>query len=427
MAFPPYVPKLCQKRPHIKLYFSSVEYDIFINLIEGIPITKRTGGAVIYEIPALRKGEEAALDRIEDLRRQLRYYVAEPRRWVGSLRRVLGAKAIQGSNSIEGFDVSVEDALAAIEGDQPAEAAAGDWQAVRGYQRAMTYVIQLAHDQHFELSPSLIRSLHFMMTEYTLDAGPGLWRPGPIWVRDDASGEVVYEAPESTEVPGLIDELVEQMDGAKDCPAMVKGAMAHLNLVMIHPFRDGNGRMARCLQTLMLAREQYLSPEWMSIEEFLGANTQAYYEILANVGQGSWRPEHDARPWIRFCLRAHFIQAVSVLRRARESEEIWVAIDELRTERGLPERSMGSLFDAAIGLRIRNASYRKDVELVEQEEITNQTATNDLKRMVNAGLLIQKGSKRGTYYIGSPDLELIRQRVRADRQPIDDSALFTAI
>ncbi len=382
---------------------------------------------MVYEIPELRKGEEAALGRIEDLRRQLRYYVAEPRRWVGSLRRVLGAKAIQGSNSIEGFNVSVEDALAAIEGDQPTEAGASDWQAVRGYQRAMTYVIQLAHDQHFEFSPGLIRSLHFMMTEYTLDAGPGLWRPGPIWVRNDASGEVVYEAPESGEIAGLIDELVEQMDGAKQCPAMVKGAMAHLNLVMIHPFKDGNGRMARGLQTLMLAREQYLSPEWMSIEEFLGVNTQAYYDILGQVGSGSWHPENDARPWVRFCLRAHFIQAMSVLRRAHESEAIWVAIEELRTEKGLPERSIGSLFNATIGLRIRNASYRKDVELVEQEEITNQTATNDLKRMVNAGLLIQKGSKRGTYYIGSPDLELIRHRVRADRQPIDDSELFTTV
>lgn len=380
---------------------------------------------MIYAIPDMREGEEAALERIEDLRRQLRYYVAEPRRWVGSVRRVLGAKAVQGSNSIEGFNVSVEDALAAIEGGQPTDSGASDWQAVRGYQRAMTYVIQLAHDQHFELSPSLIRSLHFMMTEYTLDAGPGLWRPGPIWVRNDATGEVVYEAPGSDEVAGLVDELVEQLAGASDCPAMVKGAMAHLNLVMIHPFRDGNGRMARCLQTLMLAREQYLSPEWMSIEEFLGANTQPYYEILADVGEGSWRPQNDARPWVRFCLRAHFIQAVSVLRRARESEAMWVAIDELRAERGLPERSIGSLFDAALGLRVRNASYRRDVELVEQEEITNQTATNDLRKMVTAGLLVQKGSKRGTYYVGSPDLELIRRRVRAGRQPIDSTELFS--
>lgn len=379
---------------------------------------------MVFETPEITAADEAALERIEELRRQLRYYVAEPRRWVGSVRRVLGARAIRGSNSIEGFNVSVEDALAAIEGEEPSDAGVSDWQAVMGYRRAMTYVIQLAHDKHFALSASLIRSLHFMMTEYDLDAGSGLWRPGPIWVRNDATGELVYEAPENEAVPELIDELIDALAAGPDCPPMVRGAMAHLNLVMIHPFRDGNGRMARCLQTLMLAREQILAPEWMSIEEFLGANTQSYYDILADVGHGSWHPEGDARPWVRFCLRAHFIQAASVLRRVKESEAMWLEVDDLRHEKGLPERCIGGLFEATIGLKIRNASYRKDVELVELEEITNQVATNDLRRMVNAGLLYQRGSKRGTFYVATELLEGVRQRVRADRAPIDASLLF---
>ena len=174
----------------------------------------------------------------------------------------------------------------------------------------------------------------------------------------------------------------------------------------------------------MLAREQILSPEWMSIEEFLGANTQPYYDILADVGRGVWRPEGDARPWVRFCLRAHYIQAASVLRRARESEAIWARLDDLRESKGLPERSVGSLFDAAIGLRIRNASYRKDVELVELEEITNQVATNDLRKMVDAGLIDQRGSKRGTYYVASSILTQIRESVRANREPIDATSIF---
>jgi Fic family protein len=379
---------------------------------------------MIYQTPTTEAGEELALEKIAHLRRELRYYVAEPRRWVGSLRRVLGARAIQGSNSIEGFDVSVEDALAAIEGDEPAEASEADWLAVLGYRRAMTYVLQLAHDSHFEYSPALIRSLHFMMTEYTLDAAPGLWRPGPIWVRNDATGEVVYEAPESDEVPMLIDELVAELKADEDIPPMVRGAMAHLNLAMIHPFRDGNGRMARCLQTLALAREQVLSPEWMSIEEFLGANTLAYYAILAEVGKGRWQPDGDARPWVRFCLRAHYIQAVSVLRRAREAERTWVGVEELREAHRLPERVVSSLFDAATGLRIRNALHRRNVELNELEAISHQVATNDLRSMVNAGLIVQRGAKRGTYYVAAPPLIEIRERVRGNRQPVDADSLF---
>ena len=216
---------------------------------------------MIYQTPALGREEQHALAKIAEVQRDLRYYVAEPRRWVGSVRRVLAARAIQGSNSIEGFHVSVEDAIAAVEGEEPEEAALVDRQAVLGYRRAMTYVIQLADDPQFAYAPALIRSLHFMMTEYTLDASPGRWRPGPIWVRNDATREVVYEAPEADLIPDLVDELVAAL--AKDAipPAMVRAAMAHLNLVMIHPFRDGNGRMSRCLQTLVLAREQILAQE----------------------------------------------------------------------------------------------------------------------------------------------------------------------
>jgi Fic family protein len=379
---------------------------------------------MIYEPPEVGAGEQAALERIEELKQQLRFRVAEPRRWLGSVRRVLSARAIQGSNSIEGYEVSVEDALAAVEGSEPSEASERDWHAVLGYRRALTYVLQLAQDPHFEHSPALIRSLHFMMTEYALEASPGLWRPGPIWVRNDATGEIVYTAPESEEVPGLIDELIVQLEGHDDLPAMVKGAMAHLNLVMIHPFRDGNGRMARCLQTLALARDRILSPEWMSIEEYLGANTQAYYDILAEVGQGAWRPEGDARPWVRFCLQAHYAQAEIVLRRVRESERLWGAVDELREARGLPERVISTLFDAATGLRVRNASHRRNVELNELTEISNQVATNDLGAMVKAKLLDKQGTKRGTYYVAAEQLAKLKEKAR-DHAPMNDgNSLF---
>src|SRR5437763_12024792 len=103
----------------------------------------------------------------------------------------------------------------------------------------------------------------------------------------------------------------------------VRAAMAHLNLVMIHPCRDGNGRMARCLQSLVLARGGVLAPVFMSIEEYLGRNAEEYYAVLGQVGKGTWQPHNDARPWIRFTLKAHLRQARTLLRRVRESERLW--------------------------------------------------------------------------------------------------------
>lgn len=378
---------------------------------------------MVYQTPELGPEEESALLAIDRVRKELRYRTAEPRRWLGSVRRVLAARAIQGSNSIEGYNVSVEDAIAAIDGADLAEAHLLDAQAVSGYRRALTYVINLARDEHFEYSAALIRSLHFMMTEYSLDAWPGRWRPGPIWVRHEASGDVVYEAPEHEMIPDLIGELVTELNTEAVTPAMVRGAMAHLNLVMIHPFRDGNGRMSRCLQTLVLGREKILAQELSSIEEYLGRNTARYYEVLAEVGRGAWNPSNDARPWMRFCLQAHYVQAESVLRRLRESEQMWIEVEQLRATAHLPERANAALLDATMGLRVRNASYRAQLRGW-GEEISNQVATTDLKAMVNAGLLRSRGKNRGAYYEAAEPLVSVRVEARRTRQPIDTTTLF---
>lgn len=390
----------------------------------AIAVSTRSGVLhMVYKTPDLGPEEEAALRAIADVRNQLRYTTADLRRWVGSVRRVLAARAIQGSNSIEGYHVSVEDALAAIDGDDLAEAGTTDAQAISGYRRAMTYVINLSQDEHFTYSPDLLRGLHFMMTEYSLEAWPGRWRPGPIWVRNDATGQVVYTAPDSAAVPALIDELVADLDAEATTPAIVRAAMAHLNLVMIHPFRDGNGRMSRCLQTLVLARERVLAQELSSIEEYLGRNTARYYEVLAGVGQGSYNPANDALPWVRFCLEAHYVQAESVLRRVRESQEMWIEVEKLREAARLPERVTAALLDATIGLRVRNSSYRAQLRGW-GEEISNQAATTDLRAMVNAGLLRTHGRNRGAYYDAAEALVKVRGEARKARQPIDTSRLF---
>jgi Fic family protein len=379
---------------------------------------------VIYATPQLGFGESAALEKVEALRDEMRYYVAsEPRRWFGSVARVLRARAIQGSNSIEGYNVSVEDAIAAVEGEDPSEAGDEDWRAILGYRSALTYVLQLARDPYFEYSPALIRSLHFMITEYSLDAGPGLWRERPVWVRNDATGEVVYAAPDEGLVPGLVAELVSDLQADGAVHPIVKGAMAHLNLVMIHPFRDGNGRMARCLQTLVLTREHILNPEFCSIEEYLGRNTDSYYRVLAQVGRGRWQPDGDALPWVRYCIEAHWVQAMSVLRRIRESETMWIRLKELVDDAGLPERTLAALLDAAVGIRVRNASYRALLESWD-EAISNQVATTDLRAMVDRGFLQQEGKKRGTSYVAGPPVREMRNELRAARDGIDATSLF---
>lgn len=369
---------------------------------------------MIFGVPDLRDDELEVLSLLADQRGQLRDRVAEPRRWTGSLRRMAFARAVQGSNSIEGYNASLDDVVAAVEGEPTLDADQETQFALGGYRDAMTYVLQLARSGEPKVDEGLVKSLHFMMLGYDLAKNPGQWRPGDIYVRNDDSGEIVYQGPPSDDVPELITEMLTAL--AQDTsPVLVRAAMAHLNLVLIHPFSDGNGRMARCLQTLVLACDRVLAPLFSSVEEFLGRNTQAYYDVLAEVGAGSWNPDRDARPWIRFILRAHYLQVRTMLRRRQEVEEIWNGCLALTEEKGLPERCATALIDSAYGLRIRRGSYRTAVETGTGDEISLQTATRDLQAMADRGLLEPVGERRNRYYLaGSKPLELQR-KVRAER------------
>lgn len=370
---------------------------------------------MLFECPELDDRELEVLKRIEQLREELRFaIVQEPRRWTGSLRRVLFAKNIQSSNSIEGYNVSLEDAVAAVEGEDPVQATRRNWQAVAGYRNAMTYVLQLANDPDFVYSEAIIKSLHYMMLAHDLDKSPGNYRPGFIYIRASQSGEIVYEGPDREKIRPLMAELVEALNGDDGKPAMIRAAMAHLNLVLIHPFKDGNGRMARGLQTLVLGREGILEPTFSSIEEYLGVNTADYYKVLAEVGRGYWQPENDVRPWIRYSLKAHHIQARTLLRRLKESEKLWDLLTRAIEQRGLPERTVFVMFDAARGLRVRRATYQP------QAEISENTATRDLKLLVDKGMLVPSGERRGRFYVASDDLKDIRRQSLEVRYPVED-------
>jgi Fic family protein len=375
---------------------------------------------MIFHSTNLDQAELAVLAETDRLREELSYAARTPRRWYGLLRRSTFARVIQGSNSIEGYNVTVDDAMAAVEGEDPIDQKNEAWMAVSGYRTAMTFVLQKAEDQFFSFSAELLKALHFMMVGYDLKRNPGRWRPGPIYVRDDSTGEQVYEGPPWEMLPGLLDEFLADLNAVDGTPPLVRAAMAHLNLVMIHPFSDGNGRMARCLQTLVLARTGVTAPLFSSIEEYLGRNTRAYFDVLAEVGGGAWHPERDAKPWIRFCLTAHYRQAMTLLRRTREIQKICDQIESILKRLQLPERAVLALADAALGYRVRNTTYRNAAD------VSEAVAGNDLRGLVKAKLLEAHGEKRGRFYRASPLIKEIRAKVAEPKtipDPFKDSSI----
>jgi fido (protein-threonine AMPylation protein) len=214
-----------------------------------------------------------------------------------------------------------------------------DWRALEGYQRAMRYGSSRFGDAAFKYNKDVILALHFMITEHNPSAEPGRLRVRNVQVQD-VHGEVVYEPPEPIQVSALMDELLNSLNCTDDTPAVIRAAIVHLNIIRIHPFQDGNGRTARCLQALVLMRSGFIIPEIASLEEYIGQHIRSYNEALHSTGR-RWQPQADTRLWINFCLKAHYVQAAALLRKLTELEDLR---HELQTRLGgNRELSVGAL------------------------------------------------------------------------------------
>jgi len=318
--------------------------------------------------------------------------------WLGQLRRQVRASTMQSSVSIEGFNVPAGEAARIVAGDEVPEAHDADRAALASYARAMDHVGTMAIDPHFRWLDRVILDLHFDACAFQRDHFTGLWRTGPIFVTSPTGGPPAYTGPDADVVPTLMGEVVGWLhDDDLDAHVAVRAAMAHLHLVSVHPFADGNGRIARIVQSLVLARAGLLAPEFSSIEEYLGRNTTDYYHVLAQVQGGRYQPTRNAAPWVRFCVAAHIQQARQRLDQIAAAATRWTALEELVESHGWPDRLVialeQSLFDGA-----ERKAYAAEAD------ISLATATTDLRRLADADLISQRGRTRSTKYIATQTL-----------------------
>jgi Fic family protein len=352
---------------------------------------------MLFPTSPLSDLDQRILDEIDQMRHELRHHIRnQPAKWTDGLRRFLTADAIAASNSIEGFKVSTQDAEDLMEGEHDVDVSEENRAETLAYQHMMTYIQALHDTEDFVYSKGLLNALHWMLQGHRNSPRKpaGRWRSGPVYVTDPRDPDVAaYTAPDAAGVPDLMTELVDSLNNPDDNPPLIRAAMAHLNLVSIHPWADGNGRMSRSLQTLIIAREGILAPEFSSIEAWLGrpGNTWEYYKELGWRGP-VYDPDQDASGWIELNLLAYHQQAQTVRKRLDRSAQAWRDLASFADDTRLDERLVTALHDVAVTGRVRRLRYQH------AEGLSLQQAQRDLRDLVTAGLLTPFGRTRARHY-----------------------------
>lgn len=356
---------------------------------------------MLYPTPALTSDDERVLDAIGRMRDALRHQVrVTPAKWTAGLRKFLTADAVAASNSIEGFKVATVDVEDLMEGERDVEVSEENREETLAYQRMMTYVQTLHDVEDFSYGKGLLNALHWMLQghRHSPRKPAGQWRRGPVYVTDARDPSIAaYTAPDAGHVPALMSELVDWLNSDDGSHPLVRAAMAHLHLVSVHPWADGNGRMSRSLQTLMIAREGVLAPEFSSIEGWLGrpGNTWEYYRELNSRGS-EYVPDQDVSSWVRFNLTAYHQQAQTVRSRLDRSGRVWGELAAFAETTDLDERAVTALHDVAMAGRVRRSRYEQ------AEGLSLQQAQRDLRDLVTAQVLVPVGRTRARYYTAGP-------------------------
>lgn len=223
----------------------------------------------------------------------------------------------------------------------------------------------------------------------------GAWRDGrsgPMQVVSGAFGreKVHYEAPAFDRLAADMSAFLTWFDDASDIDPVLKAALAHLWFITIHPFDDGNGRIARAIADMMLARSEKSPQRFYSMSAQIRLERSAYYDILEETQRG----DLDVTAWLTWflaCLGRAIDGAEGVLSHVLRKARFW----ETMKDQPLNERQrkvIGLLLDEFEG-KLTNAKWTK------LTGASSDTSLRDITDLLRRGILVRdEGGGRSTSY-----------------------------
>lgn len=314
------------------------------------------------------------------------------RAWV---RTVHGTTRIEG-NSLN--DIEVEEVL-----ERSAPARQKDALEVVATREALSFVEGLGRRRALRVDEQVIREIHRrVLDDIDPMLRPGEYRRGENRVAD-AGGTLIFSTPVSGDVPDLMHRFGRWLrEGADDRAPFVASALAHLELVAIHPFYDGNGRTARALSRLILIRGGYALNGLVSLDAYLDLQRREYFAALRSSLGRTYERGYDATPFVRYFVGAIAGAAEHVLSRIKGVSELLRVLQRGTVSGEIGAPVVDGLVYAWVNGSIRPADYRA----ISQR--TGPSTTRDLQQAVAAGYLVPTGETRTRRYLAGPKLQAVQ-------------------
>jgi len=302
-------------------------------------------------------------------------------------------RTVHHGTHIEGNELNISEASAVLKG-QPVVGRDRDIQEIINYRNVINFLDFVATGEvsKGKVTQDVVKKIHALTVGKLLpDAQCGAYRKTQVVVKNSQTGEVTFRPPPAIEVPYQMEAFLTWLSEVPkdEIHPVLKAGIVHYELVRIHPFIDGNGRMARATATLVLFLENYDIKKFFSLEEYFDHDASNYYEALKSASGG------DLSKWLEY-----FTQGLAI-----ELTRIKEKVQRLSTDIHLKEKLGGkqvflSERQIAIMEYIQRVGYVQNQSFKELfPKISEDTILRDLHDLMKKGIIKKEGKTKAARYM----------------------------
>jgi Fic family protein len=311
--------------------------------------------------------------------------------WEKEFREDAIVRSVYHGTHIEGNQLQKNEAKDVLRG-KDVMARARDIQEVINYRKVIDFIDDAAKNKRDTLTEEFILKLHTLIVEKILaPQEAGQYRTKQVVIKNSETGEVTFRPPIPLEVPYLMKEFLHWVNRTSrdDMHPILKAGIAHHELVRIHPFIDGNGRVARIISTFILLMGGYDIRRFFSLEEYYDKDAFAYYENLQKASSG------DMNTWLEY-----FTFGASV-----EFERVKDKILRLSKDARLKEK-FGGQQRFLTERQAKIIEYIQEIGYIQNQSfesifprISEDSVLRDLKDLITKGLVKKIGKTKAARYV----------------------------